>query len=131
MKFYVAFLRRKKKGSFVPWISKKITTCARAMLFLILTSSAFAEYWDRRAYYDDTQCKGQFTVGIQVKISGVGVCKTPAPLLDLCIIKGQDPAKTGLLKSSESSGCELSSAPLDDRPWIPAEKDGPLCIINI
>jgi hypothetical protein len=85
--------------------------------FASLFATSSAQSWIRRAYYDDTRCQGSLSVG--VSLPARYPCTQTSPFISVCEVKGQDPAKTGLLKSSEASGCMPRSGEITDAPWVP------------
>lgn len=87
-------------------------------------STVSAQSWLRRAYFDDTRCAGSMSVGISVPATYS--CSQTTPLINTCEVKGQDPYKTGDLKSSEATGCTPRNGPVSDAAWVPSANEGRL-----
>lgn len=102
------------------------TLFSKLKMYLLITlfSATNAQSWLRRAYFDDTKCAGILSVGVSVPATYP--CAQTTPLISACEVKGQDPAKTGLLKSAEISGCMKRDGAVTDAVWVPTANEGKL-----
>ena len=97
------------------------------LLAFAVVSIVSGQTWNRRAYYRDSNCQGEFAYGIQV-YTPISPCQNNGlSLTQSCEVKSTNP----LALSSEATGCDsISPESVTEQIWFPEPGQGTLVNSN-